>query len=401
MNGRMINVQDLIARYSIEEHIRKADEYFEHVSQENLGATKPFSSAEIAIDMLPKLQTLLYSAKLFKGARILDFGAGAGWLARVVATMGMQATALDVSTTVLKTAKEVTDRRLDPKAAARIAYLPHDGLKIDAPDGSFDRVLSFDAFHHVPDQERIIKEIHRVLTTDGIASFVEPGPEHSKTQASQEEMRNHSVIENDIEIERIWQYARAAGFAECNLWFYSLTPTSRSIDIFNAIEAPENRTTLLNETWNSNFLPIRHTTRVFSLHKGGPGDAQTSRQREGLVAEVTVLDASEDNRTFTCKLAVRNTGSTTWLPSGAQLGNVNFGPRVQFGDGRPDLYLPRVEISKIPLAPGGEVTISVRAPLALIGNGELMGSLVAEHVIWFEQNPGNQRYLLRRSARAD
>jgi len=241
--------------------VRKADEYFERVPQENLGATKPFSSPEIALDLLPKLQAMLYSAKLYKGARVLDFGAGAGWLSRALATMGLHPTALDVSTTVLRTAKEIAEQRLERKAADRIKYLRHDGLKFAAPNGAFDRVLSFDAFHHVPDQGRILREIHRVLAEDGIASFVEPGPEHSKTQTSQEEMRNHDVIENDIVIEKIWEEAKQAGFSECNLWFYTL------------------------------------------------------------------------------------------------------------------------------------------APLALIDEGDLTGSLVAEHVIWFEQNPDNYRYLLRRSKR--
>ena len=38
----------------------------------------------------------------------------------------------------------------------------------------------------------------RVLRDDGIAVFVEPGPDHSKGPNSQEEMRRYQVIENDI-----------------------------------------------------------------------------------------------------------------------------------------------------------------------------------------------------------
>ena len=399
MTGRLIDVRELIAKYSIEEHVRKADEYFERVPQETLGAAKPFSSPENALDILPKLQAMLYSAKLYKGARVLDFGAGAGWLSRALVTMGLHPTALDVSTTVLRTAKEIAEQRLERKAADRIKYLRHDGLKFAAPNGAFDRVLSFDAFHQVPDQGRILREIHRVLAEDGIASFVEPGPEHSKTHASQEEMRSHDVIKNDIVIEQIWEEAKQAGFSECNLWFYTLAPISRPIQTFSAIEQPENRANLLHEAWDSSFLPIRHSTRVFSLHKGPAKVAQTSRQREGLLADVRLLSTGEDGRTFTCTLAVRNTGTATWLPSGSLPGSVNFGPRVQYTDGRPDFFLPRIELSRTPAPPGAEITITLRAPLALIDEGDLTGSLVAEHVIWFEQNPDNYRYLLRRSKR--
>ncbi|MCJ7669299.1 MAG: class I SAM-dependent methyltransferase, partial [Dehalococcoidia bacterium] len=36
---------------------------------------------------------------------------------------------------------------------------------------SLDAVLLYDAFHHLSDRHRILKELHRVLKPDGILSF--------------------------------------------------------------------------------------------------------------------------------------------------------------------------------------------------------------------------------------
>jgi hypothetical protein len=51
----------------------------------------------------------------------------------------------------------------------------------------------------------------------GIACFSEPGRYHSTTDASQADMANFRVLENDIVLEAIWQLARDAGFADVDI----------------------------------------------------------------------------------------------------------------------------------------------------------------------------------------
>ena len=153
MGDDLIDVRDLIAKYSNEEHARRADEYFHHVDQNSTGFTKPFSSPEIAEDMLPKVHAMLHAAALYRRRTRARFRlAGAGWLSRALAAMGCDSVALDISGKALELAAKVAIERLSDPIASRISYSRFDGRKIDFPDKSFDRVLSYDAFHHVADQ---------------------------------------------------------------------------------------------------------------------------------------------------------------------------------------------------------------------------------------------------------
>jgi ubiquinone/menaquinone biosynthesis C-methylase UbiE len=86
-----------------------------------------------------------------------------------------------------------------------------DGHRIDLPDASVDRIFCFDAFHHVPNPTQVMRELGRVLRPGGIAGFSEPGRHHSKGARSQYEMKNYTAIENDVVMEEVWTWARAAG----------------------------------------------------------------------------------------------------------------------------------------------------------------------------------------------
>ena len=108
-------------------------------------------------------------------------------------------------------------------ADVTLRFLPapeHHGLcfqRIDLPDASVDRVISFHAFHHVPNHDDVIGEFARILRPGGIAGFVEPGPRHSETPDAQFEMRTYGVIERDIDIHAIWRTAQRAGFSALEL----------------------------------------------------------------------------------------------------------------------------------------------------------------------------------------
>ena len=99
-----------------------------------------------------------------------------------------------------------------------------DGENIELPDSTIDRVVCLDAFHHAHNPERVLEEMSRVLTPNGIAGFSEPGPNHSCTDQSQYEMRNYKVIENDIKIEEIWNAAARFGFKKMDISVHNIDP---------------------------------------------------------------------------------------------------------------------------------------------------------------------------------
>jgi 2-polyprenyl-3-methyl-5-hydroxy-6-metoxy-1,4-benzoquinol methylase len=391
MNDDLINVRDLIAKYSHEEHALRADDYFHHVDQSALGFTKPFSSPVIAEDMLPKVHAMLHAAALYPGARVLDFGAGVGWLSRALASMGCESVALDVSAKALELAAKVAAERLPDAIGSRISYSRYDGRTIDFKDKSFDRIMSYDAFHHVADQASTLAEMSRVLRDDGMAAFVEPGPHHSTAPDSQEEMRRHQVIENDIRIEEIWDHAKRSGFVDCKLWYFSLRPMARSLANFNAIENSDEEAALKEEFWHSSVRPIRRDLRVFTLYKGAPDEIGTSLRKAGLKADIAVLSAARSGEDLTFKLRVTNSGVATWLPSGSTPGAVNLGLMLASPDGRHDRNFRRIQFLKTRLLAGDSAIVEFKVRMDEIGDAQLQASMVAELVAWFDMLEGESR----------
>ena len=62
-----------------------------------------------------------------------------------------------------------TNRSLEPR------FLTYDGHTFPLGDATCDRVVVYDAFHHVPNQREILAEMHRVLRPDGVVAMSEPG----------------------------------------------------------------------------------------------------------------------------------------------------------------------------------------------------------------------------------
>lgn len=136
---------------------------------------------------------------------VLDFGASTCWTTRCLTQLGCAVTAVDVSATALAIGRELF--RVLPLVGARPepTFLVFDGRHIDLPDESVERIACVDAFHHVPNPAEVLAELGRVLRPGGIAGFSEPGPNHSKAAHSQFEMKNFTVVENDVVMADIWQ----------------------------------------------------------------------------------------------------------------------------------------------------------------------------------------------------
>lgn len=382
----LVDVRELIARTSIEDLNRAADGYFASLSGWDHHLAKPFGNLDETPGLLIRAGALLQGLKLAPDTTVLEFGAGSGWLSRFLTQGGCHTILLDVSDTALQVARELYQRlpvigdRPEPR------FLLFDGKHIDLPDASVDRVLCFDAFHHVPNPEVVIAEIARILRPGGIAGFAEPGPLHSRSAMSQFEMRTYGVVENDIDMHAIRQAAFACGFTDLRLLVFHEPLFEVSVDEYEDLVAG-------GETcakWVTATRGFLRSVRTFVLVKGDSTQAD-SRSVEGLscAIEATICDSDsiEEGREFSVEIAAANTGSAVWLPSSTPVGGVALGVHLYDASRRLvrfDYHVESLERQHT-IAPGEKVQCRAVLPALKAGRYLLEFDCVASRVIWFAQ----------------
>ncbi len=104
------------------------------------------------------LRFLEQTGALQPGARVLEIGAGTGAMVHELSARGLDVRGVEV--------------RDDLIAEAHGSYgdLPIqrvEGTTLPFADESFDLVLSFDVFEHIPDSDAHLREVRRVLRPDG------------------------------------------------------------------------------------------------------------------------------------------------------------------------------------------------------------------------------------------
>ena len=260
-----IKVSDVLAKFKPDEHVERANAYFVREHEEDQLFRRPFHGVDEVQPRIAGLSYVLQQLNLFEGAKILDFGCGTGWLSRVLATMGLDLVGVDVSENALRLARQFIAR--DPLAdTLKVEFRHFDSITLPLEDESVDRIVSFDAFHHVFDQERTLREMERVLRPGGIIVFHEPGPHHSLTPTAQSEMRDYDVIENDIDLRRIWGIAERLGFEHIWVSLPSIHSPLVGLDQLDRVVAgiPSHDDV---ERIVQNVHNFIYNLRIFSLHK--------------------------------------------------------------------------------------------------------------------------------------
>ena len=366
----------MLTRYSVEELVDSAEEYFSCIPNWDPPLSKPFYSTSEAPELLSTFGALLAGLDLAYGCDVLDFGVGGGWTSWMMTQLGCRVIASDVSATALRMTEERYKRIPRIGAVPDPVFLLFDGHRLKLEDGSVDRVAVNDAFHHVPNPDEVLREFGRVLRPGGLCVMSEPGPIHSRGAQSQAEMRNFRVVERNIVLEDVVAQAGAAGFASVDVAVFCSLPTFVEASSFDASIRPDSA--LPNEVMSA-FLANR---RLLRLRKAG--DSVPDSRRRAAVSGRFTVEVNGDEFSAT----IENTGPAVWLQAPG-VGCVGFGAHL-FDDGG---QLIDLDFLRVPLSPAGEpiepgATVRVRGRIPELGPGRyrLDFDLVSDSVCWFADN---------------
>ena len=368
---------------SVEHYCRTADEYYQRHPELNSLHHKPFGNLVETTNTLAKLAPLLEGLRLGRKMTVLDFGAGTCWLSRFLTLLDCRCICLEPSATALQLGRQLyeawpsLDAPLEPPQ-----FLVFNGRRIDLPDDSVDRIICFEAFHHVPNDQDALAEMFRVLKPGGFAGFAEPGEHHSEHPFSQSEMRNNDILELDVVMHDIWEKARAVGFVDIRFRLYCSPGNEMSLQERDNLldgEIPRHIQQHLSASMKD--------CSVFFLHKGAL--ELDSRGIVGLAGKVEIQRSPAEVRAgqpFEVELRCTNTGVARWLGPDAYKGAGS----VRLGWHRYDTSLKLLEFDagRHPLLeevmPGE--TRDVTVSLGPLPRGEyiIAFDLKAEPITWFE-----------------
>lgn len=114
------------------------------------------------------LHRYLFAAKLVEGKRVLDLGSGEGFGASILSEAASEVVGVDIDE------RTVEHAQLN-WGSPRLSFKLGSALDLSAfDDGSLDVVVAFEIIEHLTDHERMLAEIARVLSGDGVLVISTP-----------------------------------------------------------------------------------------------------------------------------------------------------------------------------------------------------------------------------------
>jgi 2-polyprenyl-3-methyl-5-hydroxy-6-metoxy-1,4-benzoquinol methylase len=128
----------------------------------------PRMTARLLIDFGYVLQLL----DLHAGASLCELGCGSGWMTRFAARHGVQAEGYDISPEMIEIARELA---AEEGVDAKFEVADMEELDLGR---RFDACLIYDALHHSPRADLVLRTAHRALKPGGRFLLAEPNWKH-------------------------------------------------------------------------------------------------------------------------------------------------------------------------------------------------------------------------------
>jgi SAM-dependent methyltransferase len=359
-----------------------AERYFAAHTDERHLLDKPFSEPAALSRRLIDVGVLIDGLRLEPGDTVLELGAGSCWLSHFLNRFGCRTISIDVSPSALAVGRRLFERDPHTNWSLDPQFLAYDGRALPVGDGSVDRVLLYDAYHHLPNPAQLLREMRRALRPDGIVAMSEPGRGHAETGVALSEAAT-GVLENELVIEDIGELALASGFTAARIIVAANAPLAE-IDVAGLRPFMGGRG--FAQYWK-NLCAALDGHHYLLLFCGDP--APTTRRARRLKAILRITPApvqASAGQPAAIEIELHNAGDTRWLSTANQPGWTRVGAHLYRADPSRtlvDFDWLRVELPR-DIAPNQ--TVRVRATLPPITDpGDYLAAfdLVIEGKAWF------------------
>ena len=368
-----------------DEFNRAAEDYFLRSDRDFL-IGKPFTDRLFFARRLFDLGVLFYWLRISPGDVVLEMGAGSCWLSHQLNRYGCKTVAADVSPTALAIGRELFESDPHTNWAVEPEFIVYDGRRLPLADGSVDKVICYDAFHHIPNTEAVLGEMARVLRDGGIIGMREPGRYHAGAEKSLAEGREFGVLENDIVVEDIERLGRKCGLTRTTIVPLTLED---SIEVAASELGGFMQARNLRALWAPLCSALVETNFLLMYKGETPRDTRCPGVLDARIVPHAAGDPLRVPAGQTAALTVRleNAGDTVWLADTAgRPGWTRLGVRLHAAGPAARLIDGEWQRTALPhdLGPGDAVTVRVDLPaLETPGDYLLVFDMVAEGVAWF------------------